>query len=195
MAEVKKEASVRKPEKFILDATAGHRMMWFDKNNPYTIYMDIDDDEELRSRYDSAEKQARKPHYYQPWLPLNPTLKGDFRKLDFPDNSFYLIVFDPPHLTWLGKNSIFKKKFGQLETETWPDDIKKGAKELWRVLKPYGVLVFKWNTHDIPYQKVLKLFPEMPLFGQISAGSSSKFQKIRGHTCWFTFLKMPKEEG
>jgi len=34
-------------QKFILDATAGFRMMWFDKNHPYTVFMDKRTDEEI----------------------------------------------------------------------------------------------------------------------------------------------------
>jgi hypothetical protein len=170
-----------KEEKIILDATAGYRMMWFNKDNPNVVYLDQRGDDQLIR--DGIRDN---------WIPLIPTTKGDFRDLSqFPDESFRLIVFDPPHLQWLGETSIFKKKFGQLQKETWPKDIKSGAAELWRVLMPYGVLIFKWNDHDIDYRKLLKLFPTKPLFGQITAGSRGKTGKGRSNSFWFCFMKIP----
>jgi len=43
---------------------------------------------------------------------LNPDYIMDFRKMNFPDKVFKLVVFEPPHLRSLGKNSYFRKKFG-----------------------------------------------------------------------------------
>lgn len=151
----------------ILDATAGNRSMWFDRKHKRTIY--IDQREEV-----------------------NPDIVCDNRKLDFPDKKFKLVVFDPPHLQWLGQTSVFRRKYGALNKETWPDDIKRAAYELWRVLDDFGVLIFKWADHDIPYESVLKLFPEKPLFGQITAANQrSKDGSKPYHTYWFCFLKIP----
>jgi len=179
------------PEQLILDASSGLRMMWFDKDHPGVVFLDQRDDVEL-----SADKLAyelqRGRKGSKKWNPKVPTVKGDFRKLDYPDETFPLIVWDPPHCKWLGEKSLFKKRFGALDAETWPDDIKRGAAELWRVLKLYGVLIFKWNDHNISHKTVLKLFPAKPLFGQVSAGAKNK----RGqpcHTFWFCFMKIPKE--
>lgn len=151
----------------ILDATAGNRSMWFDRKHKHTIYID------------------QRPE-------VKPDIVCDFRKLDFPDAKFYLVVFDPPHLQWLGQKSVFRRKYGALNKETWPDDIKRGAAELWRVLKPFGVLIFKWADHDIPYEDVLRLFPEKPLFGQVTAANQrSKDGSKPYRTYWFCFLKIP----
>jgi len=49
----------------------------------------------------------------------------DFRKIPYVDNFFKLIVFDPPHMNSLGKNSWMAKKYGVLG-ETWRDDLRKG---------------------------------------------------------------------
>jgi hypothetical protein len=35
-----------------------------------------------------------------------------------------------------------------------------------RVLKPDGVLVFKWNECHIPLKEIIALAPKQPLFGQ-----------------------------
>lgn len=173
--------------KLILDACASHRRMWFSKNQANTVYLDIRDDEKLNEDHLAFEKQRGR--IGKPWTPKNPTLKGDFRKLNFPDKTFKLIVFDPPHLQYLGETSIYKKKFGKLCAETWPDDIKQGSRELWRILDDNGVLIFKWNNHDIPFKDVLALFPAKPLFGQITAGKHNH----GAYTCWFTFMKITKE--
>ena len=46
------------------------------------------------------------------------------------------------------------EKYGELDRKTWPDDIRKGLAECFRVLKPDGVLIFKWNETDILLREV-----------------------------------------
>jgi SAM-dependent methyltransferase len=72
------------------------------------------------------------------------------------------------------------KKYGVLDRTTWQADLRKGFAECFRVLKPSGVLVFKWNEHDIPLKEVLALTPHRPLFGHPS-GKASK-------THWVAFM-------
>ena len=69
-----------------------------------------------------------------------------------------------PSKTW-PENSAYNK-YGYLEKETWQDDLRKGFAECFRVLKPDGVLVFKWNECHIPLKEILPLAPKPPLFGQ-----------------------------
>ena len=52
-----------------------------------------------------------------------------------------------------------------------------------RVLKKYGVLIFKWSEHQISTADVLKIIPEKPLFGN-----------RRGKTIWMVFMKFPEEQ-
>lgn len=40
---------------------------------------------------------------------------ADFRKMPFDDESFYLVVFDPPHLLNVGDKSFLALKYGKLE--------------------------------------------------------------------------------
>lgn len=63
----------------------------------------------------------------------------------------------------------------------WQDMLKKGFAESFRVLKPNGTLIFKWNETDIKVSEVLKLTPELPVFGHKS-GKASK-------THWIAFFK------
>ena len=88
-----------------------------------------------------------------------------------------MVVFDPPHLRWVGPNSIMKAQYGQL-SDTWQQDIAQGFKECMRVLKSGGFLIFKWNECQIKINEILKLAEESPLFGN-----------KRGDTHWLVFTK------
>lgn len=103
----------------------------------------------------------------------------DFRKLEFPDNSFKLVVFDPPHLLKVGENSWTCKKYGKLNSG-WENDLKAGFTECMRVLERYGVLIFKWSCRDIPVSKIIACFGYEPLFGH----------KTTAQSVWLTFMKV-----
>lgn len=81
-----------------------------------------------------------------------------------PDNTFSLVVFDPPH-TVAGPNGWTAKKYGTL-SHGWENEIGAGFAECFRVLCPLGTLIFKWNEHRVPVSKILSLTSEKPLFGQ-----------------------------
>ena len=136
-------------DKVILDACCGSRMFWFDKKNSKIIFMD---NRELEDTLCDGRK-----------LEIKPDIVGDFRDIPFQDNSFYLVVFDPPHLLKVGEKSYMAKKYGKL-TDNWPNDIKKGFKECMRVLKPNGILIFKWNEQQIKLKKILDIIDYEPLF-------------------------------
>lgn len=155
-------------EKFILDATAGLRMMWENREHPNCIYVD-----------ERAE--------------VKPDIIADYQKLDMiPDSSMRLIVFDPPHRTQPHPNPRFMKKYGcQLQPETWVSEITNAFKELWRILQDWGVLIFKWTDHDIKVKHVKQCFPTKPLFHQITSGQGGK-RKNATRTVWFCFMKIPE---
>lgn len=81
-------------------------------------------------------------------LEIKPDIVADFRNIPFSNNSFNLVVFDPPHLAQIGESLWLAKKYGKL-TNSWQEDIKQGFKECMRVLEQYGVLIFKWNEQQI----------------------------------------------
>ena len=149
--------------KRILDVCCGSKMFWFQKNRRDTVYMDI-------RRFSDTLCDGRK-------LEVKPDILGDFRNIPFSDNTFKLVVFDPPHLTKVGRNSWLAKKYGQLSIG-WSDDIKKGFDECFRVLEPYGILVFKWNEEQIKLSEILKNIEYKPLFGN-----------RRSKTHWLIFMK------
>jgi len=97
--------------------------------------------------------------------------------MPFEDNSFYLVVFDPPHLVRAGEESWLAKKYGVLGPN-WKEDIRQGFQECLRVLKPNGVLIFKWNEEQIKLGDILRIIEKKPLFGN-----------RRSKTHWLVFMK------
>jgi len=83
-------------DKFILDACCSGKAMWKNKNHPNAVYIDIREEETLGPH---RPNQSIKPDYIM-----------DFRDMKFDDKSFKLVVFEPPHLKSLGKNSFFRMK-------------------------------------------------------------------------------------
>lgn len=158
-------------DKFILDVCCSGRMFWFNKEHPNALYVDIRGAETFTTGKGENERVRH----------IRPDMIMDFRKLDLPDSSFSLVVFDPPHLKTLGENSFTAKVYGKL-TEEWREDLKKGFSECFRVLKENGVLIFKWCEYEIPLKKILDLTPVKPLFGH----TSGKAQK----THWVCFMKL-----
>lgn len=156
-------------DKPILDVCCGSKMFWFDKNNQNVVFGDI-------RTYETILCDGRK-------LSISPDMEMDFRNIPFPNNSFKLVVFDPPHLKSLGENSWMAKKYGVL-FPTWKNDIKAGFDECMRVLDDYGVLIFKWNETQIKVSEIISIIEQMPLFGHISGKSSN--------TVWMAFMKIKK---
>ena len=156
--------------KFILDVTAGFRMMWFNKAHPNCIYLD------------------ERPE-------CEPDIVADFRDLkQFEDNKFRLIIFDPPHIIKHPSPTTpnMQRDYGALSPDTWDTDLIRAFNELWRILKPMGVLLFKWHTCSRSGAKVMKLFPIKPLIYQVSRVSVAKKHKNHLHTLWFCFMKIPE---
>ncbi len=150
----------------VLDVCCGSRMFWFDRKNPNAIFVD-------KRTENHVLCDGRK-------LEIAPDIQADFTDLPFPDETFYLVVFDPPHMTTLGANSWMAKKYGRL-TGDWKAMIRAGFEECFRVLKANGTLVFKWNETGVKLKEVLELAPIQPLFGH-TTGRQAK-------TVWATFLK------
>lgn len=152
--------------KKILDACCGSRMFWFDKQNPDVLFADIRTESHILC-------DGRK-------LEINPDMEIDFRKMPFENESFEMVVFDPPHLNKLGKDTWMAKKYGVL-LPTWELDIKAGFDECMRVLQIGGVLIFKWNEVQVTLNQVLKIIETRPLFGHMSGK--------HGKTIWMCFKK------
>lgn len=70
--------------KRVLDACCGSRMFYFDKENPEVLYADH---RELETTLCDGRT-----------LLIKPEELIDFRHMPYPDNTFKVVVFDPPHL-------------------------------------------------------------------------------------------------
>lgn len=150
----------------ILDPCCGSRMFWFDKKDYRAVF--TDKRSEQHTLCDGRE------------LIIEPDMVMDFTDLQFDDEQFHMVVFDPPHLRKAGKDSWMALKYGKLD-ETWPIMIKDGFAECFRVLKPNGTLIFKWNEDQIPVKDILALTDHKPVVGHRSGK--------RSNTHWICFLK------
>ena len=158
----------------VLDACCGTRMFWFDKSDDRALFIDVREGTRIID-VGTAGTKGRKPKI------VKPDRVMDFRKMEFGDNTFNHVVFDPPHFyKGAGKTGRIAFDYGLLN-ETWRDDISRGFSECFRVLKPKGTLIFKWCEAEIPLCEVLKLTDNAPLYGHRSG------KKAQTH--WVAFLK------
>jgi hypothetical protein len=138
-------------------------MFWFDKDCQDAVFMD---NRMLQTKLCDGRN-----------LVIQPDIVADFREIPFENDMFYLVVFDPPHLMKAGQNSWLAQKYGLLG-ENWKEDIKQGFYECMRVLRPNGVLVFKWSEEQVMTGQILDLIDHKPLFGH-----------RRGKTIFLVFMK------
>lgn len=156
----------------ILDPCSGSRMFYFDREDPRVLFGDIREEQhELKD----ASTKAGVRH-----LHIAPDQRMDFRNLPFENDSFPLVIFDPPHLVHAGKRSWLALKYGKLRNN-WRGDLRLGFEECFRVLCPNGTLIFKWNETDIKVSEILSLTPHEPLLGN-RCGKTAK-------THWIVFFK------
>ena len=168
----------------ILDTCCGGKMFYFDKHDDRVLFQDI-------RKMETTLCDGR--HFE-----VNPDVQADFTNMPYPDNSFRMVVFDPPHLLRSIENcktcDIYNEpspknkvtgyqmiKYGALGNADWKEVLRKGFAECFRVLKPGGFLIFKWNEADIKVSEILKLTSEKPIFGHISGK--------RANTHWICFMK------
>ena len=168
----------------ILDACCGGKMFYFDKHDNRVLFQDI---RKIKTTLCDGRT-----------FEVAPDIQADFTNMPYPDNSFSMVVFDPPHLLYSRerKSKLFNAcvafkdkpiptgwqhiKYGMLDTD-WRDKLRKGFDECFRVLRKGGFLIFKWNETDIKVSEILKLTFEKPIFGHISGK--------RANTHWICFMK------
>lgn len=79
-------------EKQYLDMCCGGKMFWFDKNNPNVLFIDI----------------RREPKGFirlRPSYEVQPDIQMDFRNLQFPNERFKGVIFDPLNLLGFSTNA------------------------------------------------------------------------------------------
>ncbi len=147
-------------------------MFWFDRKDERAIYVDRRVESHVLPDISSTGGSRT--------LVIYPDIQANFTSLPFKSNHFSIVVFDPPHFDKVGPRSWLGKKYGKLSGD-WPDMIRRGFSECFRVLAPNGTLIFKWCEYQIPLSKVVELSPIAPLFGNKKASQSK--------THWLSFLK------
>lgn len=149
-------------------------MMWFDRQHPDVVFGD------QRTEVLTVTDNSRGNASGLRTIRIEPDTTLDFRALPYPDETFRLVAFDPPHLVQAGPRSWLAAKYGKL-SENWRDDLRQGFAECFRVLASDGVLVFKWNETQVKLSEVLALTPHAPLFGNTSGKKAG--------THWLVFMK------
>jgi ubiquinone/menaquinone biosynthesis C-methylase UbiE len=155
----------------VLDMCCGPRMMWYDKNDERAVFLD---------RRHERHAMNRPKRGTVEWTETAPDILADFTDMPFEDNTFQMVVFDPPHFERSGKIGYLAMKYGWLDGD-WRATLRKGFAEGFRVLKPGGTLIFKWTATENPVSEILKLTPMKPLFGHKSGKQAQ--------THWIAFLK------
>lgn len=157
--------------KTVLDMCCGSRMMWFDKSDSRTVFVD------KRNEYHEMHRPKRNTVEF---TETKPDILSDFTALPFNNSTFELVVFDPPHFVRSGKPGFLAMKYGWLPGN-WKDVLRKGFSEGFRVLKNSGILIFKWTATENPVSEILNLTNYTPLFGHKSGKQSN--------THWLAFRK------
>jgi 23S rRNA G2069 N7-methylase RlmK/C1962 C5-methylase RlmI len=152
----------------VLDPASSVRSFYFNKKDERVVFGDI------REKETHLLTNGQTIH-------IEPDEVMDFRAIPYPDDTFQMVVFDPPHRIKLTAESDFIKKYGQLDKDTWREDLAKGFTECFRVLKTNGTLVFKWSEVSISLKEVLELTDQKPILGHPSGK--------RMGTHWVLFLK------
>lgn len=153
--------------KKILDVCCGGKMFYFDKNDPRVLFCD------KRTLLKVNLCDGRE-------FEVNPDVVCDFTELPFQDNTYSLVVFDPPHMNKINETAYMCIKYGRLSGD-WKEMLRRGFAECFRVLKPSGTLIFKWNEVQIPLKTILELTEHKPVFGHRSGKTN--------RTHWVCFVK------
>jgi len=122
----------------MLDASAGNRMLWSNKNPPNTVFLDKNT-----------------------LLKIPPDILGVWENLPFRDDVFDCVLFDPPHkfnrTSGFWANPSSPNYYGaDISRTKLVTGIFHGTREFLRIAKR---LCFKWSDDEISLARVLSLFP------------------------------------
>jgi len=156
----------------ILDATAGNRHIWTKKYPRGVVFLDI-----------------------EPNLRISPDVIGDFTNMTmFEDESFNLVIFDPPFAKCGDMHNRPDEKYGSYwgsidSTFHFLRLVNGGLKEIYRVLRPNGFMYLKFNDIHFSLEKLLLILKTH--FNELIR-TSRKSQSGKGNesaTYWILFQK------
>lgn len=152
-------------------------MMWFDSKDRRALFIDKRAEVVALDWTKDGKSAGRNPAV------VAPDVIADCTAMPFENESFHVVVFDPPHVkpSRTGPQGKFRRLYGVLPND-WQPFLRDAFAECFRVLKPHGLLVFKWSEHSYTLDAVLALTPHKPLFGHRTVRS----------THWYVFIKEAK---
>jgi hypothetical protein len=156
----------------VLDACCGSRMFWFDRQHQDAVYLDKRQESHTLTDRSSAGG-ARELVISRTWWATSPTCPS------MTDRSRSSCSILPTSLATERRDGWPRNT--DRSGGNWRDDIRAGFSECFRVLRPDGTFIFKWNEHSITVSEVLSLTPHKPLFGN-RCGKTAKSH-------WIVFMK------
>ena len=142
--------SVPNPLPPVLDATCGSRSIWFDKAHPFALYVD--------RRREHHEGVFGKTSPAERTLDIEPDVLADFTALPFPDESFWHVVWDPPHLLDASPSQWYFKAYGTLRSADWREVIGGGGVNAGASSNPEERSSSNGRTCQSPRRKSYPLF-------------------------------------
>lgn len=160
---------IKPPSGLVLDATAGNRMMWPNKNPPNTVFLD------------KEIKLLRPPHVF-----------ADFRFCPFRDNVFSCIIFDPPF--GINMPVWWNKPDGPTFHDTFYGSVK-SKRELLRLVydaqeefkRLTNRICFKWGERNVSLWKILPFFRDWKVV--LKKENKTKQNISKKKTWWVTFVR------
>lgn len=130
-------------EAWMIDLCCGGRHWLFDKDPNDVLFMDIR----------SVEPGSIE---LQPNWSVEPDLVGSYTDIPFEDSKFDYVFWDIPHAIKL--SGIMGQKYGELGG-SWQQDLELAFREIHRVLKHKGAMIFKFNDLAISFKEIFACFP------------------------------------
>jgi len=127
------------------------------------------------------DQRRERVYFSNELINVTPDIQARWQNLPFKNESFDLVLFDPPHIfrNEGAKPGGMSKKYGIFYRNNWREIVSIGAMELFRVLKTKGTFILKWSEVDMNIDEILKLIPYPPMFGTHSGKN----------THWVCFIK------
>jgi len=166
----------------ILDATCGPKGMYHGLTRQFTteeiIFIDV-----RKGTFTSI-------NYPDKSVTVQPDILADDRHLPFRDNTFTLIIFDPPHGQYSMK-SYLGPRFGGLTSRELRYLFIYANIEFHRVLKTPGYLLIKCVDSDDYDYKVKRAFTNFKLLLDIKYPSQAHTKGSKTNTHWLLYVKRP----